>query len=100
MKYAKTVALIAGSVAAAGASAPAFGATVPTAPRMSLTTGVDELTATVPRIPDRAVNPLVEAASGAAETVREDSLLSRSADTLGGLADSAGTLLGGLPVGG
>ncbi|MFE3516464.1 hypothetical protein [Streptomyces sp. NPDC059166] len=100
MKYAKTAALVAGSVAAVGASAPAFAATVPTAPRMSLTTGVDELTATVPRIPDRAVNPLVDAAGETARTLREDGLVSRSAQTASGVADSAGSLLGGLPLGG
>ncbi|MFD5874566.1 hypothetical protein [Streptomyces sp. NPDC060322] len=100
MKYAKTVALVAGSVAALGAAAPALAVTAPTAPRISLTGGVNELTSTVPQIPDRVVNPLVDGVGETVEEVHEDGTVSRSADLVTGAADSAGTLLGGLPLGG
>ncbi|MFE4454673.1 hypothetical protein [Streptomyces sp. NPDC056796] len=100
MKYAKTAALVAGSVAALGAAGPAVAATTPTAPRMSLTTGVNELTSTAPQIPDRVVNPVVDAVGQTAEAVHEDGTVSRSADAVGKVAEAAGPLLGGLPVGG
>ncbi|MFB4421054.1 hypothetical protein C5F59_008165 [Streptomyces sp. QL37] len=100
MKYAKTVAVVAGSVAALGAAAPAFAANTPTAPRMSLTTGVNELTSTAPQIPDQVVNPVVDAVGQTAEAVHEDGTISRSADAVTGVAEAAGPLLGGLPLGG
>ncbi|MFE4218279.1 hypothetical protein [Streptomyces sp. NPDC056844] len=99
MKYAKTVAVVAGSVAALGAAAPAFAAT-PTAPRLSLTTGVNELTSTAPQIPDQVVNPVVDAVGQTAEAVHEDGTVARSAETVTGVAGEAGSLLGGLPLGG
>lgn len=72
----------------------------PHGPRISLTGGVNELTSTVPQIPDRVVNPLVDGVGDTVEEVREDGTVSRSADLVTGAADSAGTLLGGLPLGG
>ncbi|MFJ8921232.1 hypothetical protein B046DRAFT_03838 [Streptomyces sp. LamerLS-316] len=99
MKYAKTVAVVAGSVAALGAAAPAFAATTPTAPRLSLTTGVNELTSTAPQIPDQVVNPVVGAVGQTAEAVHEDGTVARSAETVTGVAGEAGSLLGGLPLG-
>ncbi|MFF4245764.1 hypothetical protein ACFYY2_14990 [Streptomyces sp. NPDC001822] len=98
MKYAKTVALVAGSVATLGAAAPASAAATPTAPRISLTTGVNELTSTVPRIPDRVVNPVVDMVGETGASARED--VESSADTVTGVADAAAPLLGGLPLGG
>ncbi|MET9594948.1 hypothetical protein ABZY45_29085 [Streptomyces sp. NPDC006516] len=100
MKYAKTVALVAGSVAALGAAAPASAATTPTAPRISLTGGMNELTSAVPQVPDQVVNPVVDAAGRTAGAVREDGTIARSADAVAEVADSAGPLLGGLPLGG
>ncbi|MFJ8885410.1 hypothetical protein ACIRJR_18655 [Streptomyces sp. NPDC102402] len=100
MKYAKTAAVVAGSVAALGAAAPAFAATTPTAPRISLTTGVNELTSAAPRIPDQVVDPLVDAAGETVGAVQEDRTVSRSADVVTGVADTAAPLLGGLPLGG
>ncbi|MEU1484650.1 hypothetical protein [Streptomyces sp. NPDC005752] len=100
MKYAKTVALVAGSVAALGAAAPAVAATTPTAPRISLTGGVNELTSTVPTVPDQVVNPLVDAVGETAGQVRDDGTVSRSAKAVTGVAEGAGPLIGGLPLGG
>lgn len=100
MKYAKTAAVVAGSVAALGAAAPAFAATTPTAPRISLTGGVNELSSAAPQIPDRVVNPLVDAVGATAGAVRKDDTVSRSADVVTGAADAAAPLLGGLPLGG
>ncbi|MER5552420.1 hypothetical protein ABT001_12160 [Streptomyces sp. NPDC002793] len=99
MKYAKTVALVAGSVAALGAAAPAFAAT-PTAPRISLTTGVNQLSSTLPTVPDQVVNPVVDAVGHTAEKVREDGTVAKSADAVTGVAEAAGPLLGGLSIGG
>lgn len=96
MKYAKAFAVVAGSVAALGATATAHAAT-PTAPSISLTGGMNELTSTVPQVPDRVVNPVVDAVGQTAGAVREDGTVSRSADAV---ADSAAPLLGGLPLGG
>ncbi|MEU8710124.1 hypothetical protein [Streptomyces sp. NPDC048565] len=101
MKYAKTVAVVAGSVAALGAATPAFAATAtPTAPRISLTTGVNELTSTAPQIPDQVVNPVVGAVGQTSEALHEDGTVGRSADAVGEVAKAAGPLIGGLPVGG
>ncbi|UUU41573.1 hypothetical protein [Streptomyces sp. NBC_00162] len=52
MKLTKVAAVVAGSVAALGASAPAFAADAPSAVPMSLTSGVTEVT--------EAVNPVSE----------------------------------------
>ncbi|MEU0150170.1 hypothetical protein ABZ119_30140 [Streptomyces sp. NPDC006288] len=100
MKYAKTVALVAGSVAALGAAAPASAAATPTAPRISLTTGVNELTSTVPQVPDQVVNPVVDTVGRTAESVRDDGTVGKSAEAVTGVADTAAPLLGGLPLGG
>ncbi|MFD6280960.1 hypothetical protein ACFWFI_36160 [Streptomyces sp. NPDC060209] len=100
MKYAKTVALVAGSVAALGAAAPAVAATAPTAPKISLTTGVNELTSTVPQIPDQVVNPVVDAVGQTAEAAHEDGTVSKSAEAVTDAAAAAGPLIGGLPLGG
>lgn len=100
MKYAKTVALVAGSVAALGAAAPAVAVTAPTAPRISLTTGVNELTSTAPQIPDQVVNPVVDAVGQTAGAVHEDGTVSKSAEAVTGVAEAAGPLIGGLPLGG
>ncbi|MFE7748502.1 hypothetical protein [Streptomyces sp. NPDC057428] len=98
MKYAKTVAVVAGSVAALGAATPASAAGTPTAPRISLTTGVNELTSAVPQIPDQVVNPVVDMVGRTAESTRED--VDGSAGTVTDVADGAAPLLGGLPLGG
>ncbi|MEU0136221.1 hypothetical protein ABZ172_19650 [Streptomyces sp. NPDC006296] len=100
MKYAKTVALVAGSVAALGAASPAFAATTPTAPRISLTGGVNELTTAVPAVPDQVVNPVVDAVGQTAGQVTEDGAVGRSAEAVSGVAEAAGPLMGGLPLGG
>ncbi len=99
VKYAKTVALVAGSVAALGAATPAFAAT-PTAPRISLTGGVNELTSTVPTIPDQVVNPVVDTVGRTAERAREGDPVSKSAEAVTTVARTAGPLMGGLPLGG
>ncbi|MFF5727019.1 hypothetical protein [[Kitasatospora] papulosa] len=100
MKYAKTVALVAGSVAALGSAAPAFAAATPTAPRISLTGGVNELTSTVPTLPDQVVNPVVDAVGDTAGKVTEDGKVARSAKAVTTVAEAAGPLIGGLPLGG
>ncbi|WTP82344.1 hypothetical protein OHT61_26030 [Streptomyces sp. NBC_00178] len=99
MKFAKTVALVAGSVATLGAAAPASAAVAtPTAPRISLTTGVNQLTSAVPQIPDQVVNPVVDMVGRTAESAKED--VGSSAETVTDVADAAAPLLGGLPLGG
>ncbi|MDF6018018.1 hypothetical protein [Streptomyces sp. JH34] len=100
MKYAKTVALVAGSVAALGAAAPAFAATTPTAPRISLTGGVNELTSTLPAVPDQVVNPVVDGVGETAGRIKEDGTVGKSAKAVTGVAEAAGPLIGGLPLGG
>ncbi|WP_443049533.1 hypothetical protein [Streptomyces sp. NBC_00178] len=99
VKFAKTVALVAGSVATLGAAAPASAAVAtPTAPRISLTTGVNQLTSAVPQIPDQVVNPVVDMVGRTAESAKED--VGSSAETVTDVADAAAPLLGGLPLGG
>ncbi|MFF5621472.1 hypothetical protein [[Kitasatospora] papulosa] len=100
MKYAKTVALVAGSVAALGSAAPAFAAVTPTAPRISLTGGVNELTSTVPTLPDQVVNPVVDAVGDTVGKVTEDGKVAKSAQAVTTVAETAGPLIGGLPLGG
>ncbi|MFE2022834.1 hypothetical protein ACFW9O_32855 [Streptomyces sp. NPDC059499] len=100
MKYAKTVALVAGSVAALGAAAPAVAATAPTSPKISLTTGVNELTSTLPKIPDQVVNPVVDGVGQTAGAVHEDGTVGKSAEAVTAVAEAAGPLIGGLPLGG
>ncbi|GGZ27251.1 hypothetical protein [Streptomyces nitrosporeus] len=95
MKYAKTAAFVAGSVAALGTAAPAF-AVAPTSPTLSLTTGVNHLMASTPQ----AVDPLVDTVGGVTRQIHEDGTVSRLADEATGVAAEAAPLLGGLPVGG
>ncbi|MET7367449.1 hypothetical protein ABZS61_16645 [Streptomyces sp. NPDC005566] len=100
MKYAKTAALVAGSVAALGTAAPAFAVTTATAPHFSLTSGVNEISSTTPQLADQVVNPVVGAVGDTTEAVQEDGTVSKLADGATGAARSAGPLLGGLPLGG
>ncbi|WP_299540032.1 hypothetical protein [uncultured Streptomyces sp.] len=104
MKYAKTAALLAGSVAALGAAAPAFAVTeTPTAPVFSLDTGLNQVMASGPQV----VDPLVETAGqatevvgGAAGRLQEDGTVDKVAgQATGAVEDAAPALIGGLPLG-
>lgn len=89
VKYAKTVACLAGSVAALGTAAPAFAVTTATGPHFSLTSGVNELTSTTPQV----ANQVVDAVGDTAEAVREDGAAA-------GVTKKVAPLMGGLPLGG
>ncbi|MBT2426092.1 hypothetical protein J7F02_10485 [Streptomyces sp. ISL-112] len=95
MKYAKTAALVVGSVAALGTAAPAFAVTTPTAPSFSLDGGLNQVMASAPQV----VDPLVGAAAEAAETVAEDGTVGKLAGEATQVAESAAPLLGGVPLG-
>ncbi|MBW3703849.1 hypothetical protein ACIQUZ_10010 [Streptomyces griseus] len=96
MKYAKTAALVAGSVAALGAAAPAFAATTPTAPNFSLDSGLNQVMASAPQV----VDPVVGTVAETAETVSKDGTVGKLAGQATGVAESAAPLLGGVPLGG
>lgn len=96
VKYAKTAALIVGSVAALGTAAPAFAVTEATAPNFSLDSGLNQVMAAAPQ----AVDPLVDTVGGAAETVQEDGAVGKLAGEATGAAQGAAPLLGGVPLGG
>ncbi|WP_405387601.1 hypothetical protein OG596_06315 [Streptomyces sp. NBC_01102] len=100
MKYAKTAALVVGSVAALGTAAPAFAVTTATAPHFSLTSGVNELTSTTPQVADQVVGPAVDAVGETVGAVQEDGTVGKPADGATGVARKAGPLMGGLPLGG
>lgn len=96
MKYAKTAAFVAGSVVALGTAAPAFAVTTTTAPRLSLTTGVNDVMASAPQV----VEPVVDTVGGAAESIHDDGTVNKLAGEATGAAKGAAPLIGGLPVGG
>ncbi|MEU2068337.1 hypothetical protein [Streptomyces anulatus] len=96
MKYAKTAALVAGSVAALGAAAPAFAATTPTAPNFSLDSGLNQVMASAPLV----VDPVVGTVAETAETVSKDGTVGKLAGQATGVAEGAAPLLGGVPLGG
>lgn len=96
VKYAKTAALIAGSVAALGTAAPAFAVTTATAPNFSLDGGVNQLVAEAPK----AVGPIVDTVGGAADSLNKKGTVTKVAAQATGAAKGAGPLIGGLPLGG
>ncbi|MFJ6808054.1 hypothetical protein ACIQRK_18825 [Streptomyces anulatus] len=96
MKYAKTAALVAGSVAALGAAAPAFAVTTPTAPNFSLDSGLNQVMASAPQV----VDPVVGTVAETAETVSKDGTVGKLAGQATGVAQGAAPLLGGVPLGG
>ncbi|WP_392673431.1 hypothetical protein [Streptomyces sp. LN785] len=96
MKYAKTAALVAGSVAALGTAAPAFAVTTATAPGFSLDSGVNRVLADAPK----GVDPLIDTVGGAAESVQKKGTVNKVAGQATGVAKSAAPLLGGVPLGG
>ncbi|MEI7032652.1 hypothetical protein [Streptomyces pratensis] len=95
MKYAKTAAFIAGSVAALGTAAPAFAATDVTAPNFSLDQGLNQVMASTPLV----VNPLVGTVAETAETVSKNGTVRKLADQATDAAEGAAPLLGGVPLG-
>ncbi len=96
VKYAKTAALVVGSVAALGTAAPAFAVTTPTAPSFSLDSGLNQVMASAPQV----VDPVVGAVAETAETVSEDGTVGKLAGQATGVAEGAAPLLGGVPLGG
>ncbi|MFJ9983847.1 hypothetical protein ACIQUD_07340 [Streptomyces globisporus] len=95
MKYAKTAALVVGSVAL-GSAAPAFAAPTPTAPNFSLDSGLNQVMASAPQV----VDPLVDTAAETTETLAEDGTVGKLAGQATGVAEGAAPLLGGVPLGG
>ncbi|MFE7356629.1 hypothetical protein ACFU8Q_26525 [Streptomyces sp. NPDC057543] len=96
MKYAKTAAFVAGSVAALGTAAPAFAVTTTTAPDFSLNGGVDQVVESAPQ----AVDPVVDPVGGAADSMQKDGTVTKLAGQATGAAQGAAPLMGGLPLGG
>ncbi|GGS31541.1 hypothetical protein GCM10010221_32330 [Streptomyces parvus] len=96
VKYAKTAALVVGSVAALGTAAPAFAAPTPTAPNFSLDSGLNQVMASAPQV----VDPLVDTAAETTETLSEDGTVGKLAGQATGAAEGAAPLLGGVPLGG
>ncbi|NEC67295.1 hypothetical protein [Streptomyces sp. SID9727] len=94
MKYAKSAALVAGSVVALGTAAPAFAVTTPTAPGFSLDGGVNQVVAAAPQ----AVEPVVDTVSGTAERLHEDGTVAKVTGQAADAAKGAAPLLGGLPL--
>ncbi|MEU3464166.1 hypothetical protein ABZ721_29950 [Streptomyces sp. NPDC006733] len=112
MKYSKVAVVVAGSVMAMGAAAPAFAdsAAAPTMPT-SINGGVDQLFQAQPlaQAGDASVGPVVDVAKKLSDKVRTDTtagtLLGQATDatkdltpTLNGVAKGT-ALLGGLPIG-
>ncbi len=96
VKYAKTAALVVGSVAALGTAAPAFAATTPTAPNFSLDSGLNQVMASAPQV----VEPVVDTAAETTETLAEDGTVGKLAGQATGAVEGAAPLLGGVPLGG
>ncbi|WP_327372190.1 hypothetical protein [Streptomyces sp. NBC_01217] len=96
MKYAKTAAFVAGSVVALGTAAPAFAVTTATAPNFSLNGGVNQVVDSAPQ----AVDPVVDAIGGAADSVQKNGTVTKLAGQATGAAKGAAPLMGGLPIGG
>ncbi|MEU2247133.1 hypothetical protein [Streptomyces sp. NPDC019224] len=94
MKYAKSAALVAGSVVAFGTAAPAFAVATPTAPSFSLDGGVNQVVAAAPQ----AVDPVVGTVSDAADTLHENGTVTEVAGRATGAVKGAAPLLGGLPL--
>ncbi|MEU3227288.1 hypothetical protein ABZ695_29550 [Streptomyces sp. NPDC006976] len=94
MKYAKSAALVAGSVVALGTAAPAFAVTTPTAPNFSLDSGVNQVVEAAPQ----AVDPVLDTVSGAADSLHRNGTVTKVADQATGAAKDAAPLLGGLPL--
>ncbi|MFB8102919.1 hypothetical protein ACFC3O_08780 [Streptomyces sp. NPDC056007] len=95
MKYAKTAALVVGSVAALGTAAPAFAVTTPTAPSFSLDGGLNQVMASAPQV----VNPVVGTVAETAMTVAKDDTVGKLTGEATEVAESAAPLLGGVPLG-
>lgn len=86
MKYAKSAALVAGSVVALGTAAPAFAVTTPTAPSFSLDGGVNQVTAAAPQV----VDPVLGTVSGAADNLHENGTVTKVAgQATGAVKDAA-----------
>ncbi|PCG86289.1 hypothetical protein CIB93_10025 [Streptomyces sp. WZ.A104] len=96
MKYAKTAAIVAGSVAALGTAAPAFAVTDAMAPNFSLDRGLNQVVASAPQV----VDPLVDTVGDTTETVSKDGTVGKLAGEATGAAGGAAPLLGGVPIGG
>ncbi|MEU9498659.1 hypothetical protein [Streptomyces sp. NPDC048196] len=94
MKYAKSAAVVAGSVLALGAAAPAFAAQ-PGAPTMSLNGAVND-TLSSDQLDGHQLGPLFNTVRTARDKVKSAS----AKKLLGGLNGAAkkGRLLGGLPL--
>ncbi|MCW8380010.1 hypothetical protein [Streptomyces justiciae] len=95
MKSLKAAAVVAGSVALAGAAAPAFAYSAADVTPTSLTGAVNQLTSG--RLAPADVMPL-QHQSNALDTENKDSVLNTVKGATGTLNSSG--LLGGLPVGG
>lgn len=111
VKYSKVAVVVAGSVMAMGAAAPAFADDAAPAMPTSINGGVDQLFAAQPvaQAGDAYLGPVVNVAKGVSDKVRTDSpagaLLGQVTDatrdlapTLSGVAKGT-SLLGGLPIG-
>ncbi|MGC5341397.1 hypothetical protein ACPXCE_00640 [Streptomyces sp. DT24] len=95
MKYAKTAALVAGSLVALGTAAPAFAVTDATAPNFSLDGGIQQVLTRAPQ----GIDPVVGTVAKAAETAKKDGTVGRLAGEATGVAKSAAPLLGGVALG-
>lgn len=94
MKYAKSAAVVAGSVIALGAGSPAFAMPVP---NMSLNGGINDLTSQLnQKLDGHELTPLVDLVTG---TVEKSKLAPKK--LLGGATGATKKLplLGGLPLG-
>ncbi|MCB5911572.1 hypothetical protein [Streptomyces pinistramenti] len=95
MKYAKSAAVVAGSVMALGAAAPAFAAGPAAPPTMSLNGGLTDALNSE-QLDGHQIRPLVDTVRGAGEHAE-----SGAKNLLGGATGATrdGKLLGGLPLG-
>ncbi|PZT77422.1 MULTISPECIES: hypothetical protein [unclassified Streptomyces] len=99
MKYAKSAALVAGSVIALGTAAPAFAVVAtPTAPSFSLDGGVNQVIAAAPQVVDPVVGA-VNSVSDTTDRLHEDGTVAKVAGQTTGAVQDAAPLLGGLPAG-
>ncbi|MCG7526915.1 hypothetical protein MHW47_21005 [Streptomyces sp. OfavH-34-F] len=98
MKYAKSAALVAGSVVALGTAAPAFAVATPTAPSFSLDGGVNQVIAAAPQVTDPVVGA-VDSVSDTTDRLHENGTVAKVAGQATGAVQDAAPLLGGLPVG-
>ncbi|MGW1836561.1 hypothetical protein [Streptomyces sp. BBFR2] len=95
MKYAKSAAVLAGSVMALGTAVPAFAEGQPPMPSMSLNGGLNDALHSE-QLDGHQFQPLVDTVAGAANKAK-----SGSKKILGGATGATrdGKLLGGLPLG-